>query len=261
MYGKVIILVISHKSILLEAEINSLRQLYKILGHYPIKFICPEGLDVSSYSSIRYKIEFDFVDKKWLSNYWLFNRFKLSPQFYNNYRGYKYILFYEPDAWVFKDELEFWCSMEYDYIGAPWFEGWHDANRNSQITGVGNGGFSLRKVKSTYKILQRMKLYSIIYNLLLYNRCLKVLNKDNFIIKRLIKYLDKRRDTGINEDYQIYLLSKVYSWYNIAPVNVALRFSFDVNPATLYKMNNNNLPFGCHGWNRYETEFWEQFIK
>ncbi len=123
MFDKVVILVISHKSILGENEINSLNQLYKVLGHFPIKFICPKGLDVSFYEVISKKIEFDFVDAKWLSDYWMFNRFKLKPQLYYKYKGYKYILFYEPDAWVFRDELEQWCSKDYDYIGAPWFEG------------------------------------------------------------------------------------------------------------------------------------------
>ena len=66
---------------------------------------------------------------------------------------------------------------------------------------------------------------------------------------------------GINEDYQIHQLSKLYSWYKIAPVKEAIKFSFDVNPSVLYKMNDSKLPFGCHSWNRYEKDFWEKFIK
>ena len=119
MHGQVVILVISHKSILEETEINSLRQLYKILGHYPIKFICPEGLDISSYEIISNKIEFDFIEAEWLSNYLMFNRFKLLPQLYYKYNKYRYILFYQLDAWVFRDELAEWCNKNLIILAPP----------------------------------------------------------------------------------------------------------------------------------------------
>jgi len=261
MHGQVVILVISHKSILEETEINSLRQLYKILGHYPIKFICPEGLDISSYEIISNKIEFDFIEAEWLSNYLMFNRFKLLPQLYYKYNKYRYILFYEPDAWVFRDELNNWCDKNYDYIGAPWFDNWHNALKDSPITGVGNGGFSLRNVKKTIRLLNRMKMDTWLYNYFVKENWLTQTARYFKVYLRVIKYLDDRRAKGINEDYQINQLSQVFTWYKIAPVKEAIKFSFDVNPSVLYKMNDSKLPFGCHGWNRYEKDFWEKFIK
>lgn len=30
-------------------------------------------------------------------------------------------MIYQLDAWVFNDELSSWCSLGYDYIGAPFF--------------------------------------------------------------------------------------------------------------------------------------------
>ena len=37
----------------------------------------------------------------------------------------------------------------------------------------------------------------------------------------------------------------------------ALGFSFDMRPATCYKMNGNRLPMGCHMWFKYDNEtFW-----
>jgi hypothetical protein len=256
----VVILVISHKSILDENEIKSLKQLYNILGHYPIKFICPEGLDVSSYKIIGKEIKFDFVKSNWLSNYVMFNKFKLWPKLYYKYKKYKYALFYEPDAWVFRDELIEWCDKRYDYIGAPWFENWHDALENSPIVGVGNGGLSLRNVKKTIRLLNRMKMAGRLHNYLVKESLFAKTAKGLNFYPKLLKYTDERRAKGINEDYQIYLLSKVFRWYKIAPVEDALRFSFDVNPRVLYKMNDYKLPFGCHAWKKHDREFWDRYI-
>lgn len=49
--------------------------------------------------------------------------------------------------------------------------------------------------------------------------------------------------------------------YKVAPAGEALKFAFEANPSLLYKMNNGELPFGCHAWERYETAFWQPFIK
>ena len=52
-----------------------------------------------------------------------------------------------------------------------------------------------------------------------------------------------------------------YSYVSHESFGDALRFSFEVNPKSLYKMNNDKLPFGCHGWRKYDPDFWKQFIK
>ena len=30
------------------------------------------------------------------------------------------MLIYQLDAFVFQDDLAYWCQQNYDYIGAPW---------------------------------------------------------------------------------------------------------------------------------------------
>lgn len=49
--------------------------------------------------------------------------------------------------------------------------------------------------------------------------------------------------------------------FNIAPVEIALKFSFETTPKQLYKRNNEQLPFGCHAWEKYDPEFWKPFIQ
>jgi hypothetical protein len=63
------------------------------------------------------------------------------------------MLIYQLDAWVFKDDLMKWCNKGYDYIGAPWFEDFGSYEKGKKLWRVGNGGFSLRKIKYFCKVL------------------------------------------------------------------------------------------------------------
>lgn len=54
---------------------------------------------------------------------------------------------------------------------------------------------------------------------------------------------------------------KRVSWFKVAPPKVALEFSIERRPKDLFEMNNFQLPFGCHAWEKYEPEFWVKHIK
>ena len=150
--NKVVILIISHKSKLSDFETISIKQCFKILGNYNTVFVCPEGMDTSFYyRQFGQSITIHYIAKKWLCSYANFNRLKISPLLFKQYEKYDYILFYEPDAFVFKDELEYWCNQGYAYVGAPWLDGFSDATSESNFVGVGNGGFSLRNVTKHLK--------------------------------------------------------------------------------------------------------------
>jgi hypothetical protein len=278
----VVVLIISHKPVLNKYELISLIQCYKILGRYPIKIICPKGLNVTFYENNLPNPEFDFIDSVWQSSYANFNRLKVDQFLYSKYSGYQYILFYEPDAFVFRDELEYWCNAGFDYIGGPWFEGWHSATSSSNIIGVGNGGFSLRKTSS---ILNQIKILKQLHVISIY---------DNFnwkgIIVRLPKLLlDFIRYKSFTPEYIMTTGQEDYFWsedmqnkYNeylnnksfvakvfkilpvkklkIADVTTAIKFSMECQPTRLFEMNKKNLPFGCHAWYKYDYEFWKPFI-
>ena len=102
----------------------------------------------------------------------------LSFNFYESFLDYKYILIYQLDAFVFKDDLIFWCNKNYDYVGAPWiasisnnpftlllnkissiFDSKEKKERKKIFFKVGNGGFSLRKVASHYQISKENEKY------------------------------------------------------------------------------------------------------
>ena len=64
--------------------------------------------------------------------------------FYKTLSEYKYILIYQLDAWIFKNNIQYFIQKGYDYIGSI-----HTFSKKS--FSVGNGGFSLRKVSSFAK--------------------------------------------------------------------------------------------------------------
>jgi hypothetical protein len=280
MKASVIVLIISHKEELTENELLSLKQCYKILGSYPIKIITPIGNSVEFYKNHLHEPDFEFVEPYKLSDYQKFNNFKISLELYQKFSDYKFILFYEPDAFVFKDELDFWCNAGYDYIGAPWFE--TEKGGSMYLNDVGNGGFSLRNIKRSIQLLRELRYLEVLeqYSTLNWKGLLPKLPK---LIKMLIKsrnresnfernfrghedgfwcrYAHDRLNTlCCNKDFEKFANMFLKKDFKIAPVEIALKFSFEANPGLLYKMNGDKLPFGCHAWEKQDPVFWKPFI-
>ncbi len=259
----VIILIIAHKAELSEFEKASLAQCYKILRKYKIKLVCPEGLDVSDYKEVNPQAEFEFIDPKWQATYAMFNRLKIEPFLYRKFRKYKFILFYELDAWVFRDELEEWCKKEYDYIGAPWFKGFHRAGPDSEFVGIGNGGFSLRRIKTYLRSSYRFSY--ILKPAFLFREYKKAPSVDKFF--KLLADLTFRNNTFFlfndfkgNEDFfWMRIVARDFPGFRIPSVEEALRFAIETNPSTFIK-SDKDLPFGCHAFLKYEPSFWEKYI-
>ena len=87
-----------------------------------------------------------------------YNELLLSENFYTTFSAFKYILIYQPDSYVFRDELMEWCKEGYDYIGAPWLE---DNDEQIKLNGVGNGGFSLRNIEKFLYIFSKCKIQTM----------------------------------------------------------------------------------------------------
>lgn len=266
----VVILIIAHKEQLDPYEIISMKQCFKILGHYPIKFICPEGMNVDQYLKVNPEASFDFIPPCWQSNYQNMTILKTMPFLYKRYSDYDYILFYELDAFVFKDELMEWCKKEYSYIGAPWLEGWNLAKPGAPFIGIGNGGFSLRKIQTHIKAL-----YSFSYvekPIKLWEKVKETPNpRKPYALFDMIERLTVRNNTHIwfndwignrGEDaFWGMVVSRNFDWFSIPEPLEALKFSFEVQPQYLYELNDENLPFGCHAWWKRGLDFWRPFIR
>jgi Protein of unknown function (DUF5672) len=261
-----VILIIAHKSQISHFEKISLRQCFKVLGHYSIRLICPAGLDVSCYREIIPDIKIDFIHPTWQSTYERFNRLKVVPLLYKKYKRYEYILFYELDAFVFKDELEYWCSKNYDYVGSPWFAGYEQTAEISSFSGVGNGGFSLRKISSALKVLHTFSYIAPPSELWTRWRSSSGSLQDAI---GLIKGLTVTNNTffmfnGYRWQEDIFwgkFVNQNFDWFKVPTVKEALKFGFELNPSFLFKENNCELPFGCHAWWKYDLDFWWPHIQ
>ncbi|RXK57432.1 hypothetical protein ESA94_21100 [Lacibacter luteus] len=255
-----------------DLEISSIRQIATILKKYHISIVAPYGYDSNHFMErTRLTIEIDWVyfDSYYFESVYTYSNLLVEAQFYQRFKTYKYILITQPDAWVFRDELVMWCSKGYDYIGAPWFEGWNHGTGNYKTIGVGNGGFSLRNVRTALKVIQRLyylrkfqsgwnklhlfKLFSFEKVVGLLQKPLRI--KDVALLLEAIKPITKFEDY-----YWTEIAGAAFHDFRTAPIDDAMLFSFEVNPSYLYELNNRKLPFGCHAWEKYEPEFWQQFI-
>ncbi|MEN0048859.1 MAG: DUF5672 family protein [Bacteroidota bacterium] len=262
----VVILIITHKPQLHDYEQISIKQCYRILGNYPIVFVCPDDLDTSFYQETFPNCDIHCIPPKWQKNYKQFARLKMSPLLYEHYKSYEYILFYEPDAFVFKDKMDYWCSLGYSYIGAPWFMGMSDAKENAAFLGVGNGGFSLRKIEDHLKVIYSHKRIFYKRDFWLFWNWSR--NKPLQILKFFYRYIVGNStyhhlnnfQWGEDRFWGLYV-SRAFEWFTTPPLEVARKFSIETLPNKLYKDNNQQLPFGCHAWWRYDLEFWRPHIE
>ncbi len=104
---------------------------------------------------------------------------------------------------------------------------------------VGNGGFSLRRVSRFIEILDRYK--------------------DRKVLKSYFNGIK-----GFEDLFYSYEINRYSKKMRVPSKETALKFSFETEPIICYNLNNNQLPFGCHGWYKNDyflNHFWNSFIK
>ena len=102
------------------SERISLEQCLKLLSSYSIVVIKPESLDLDDIINFFGLTHIEAFPDKHFVSLRAYNKLVLSEEFYRSFQHYTYMLIYQLDAYVFKDELLNWANKGYDYIGAPW---------------------------------------------------------------------------------------------------------------------------------------------
>lgn len=261
-----------YKETLSDTEQISLNRVLTILGHYPLCLFTHKDLDLTCYMQVfeehNVKLIIEYFDKENFDGIKGYNTLMLSEQFYQRFADYDYMLLYQLDAYVFENQLERWITLGIDYVGAPTYST-NDSllKLSSQGKIVGNGGFSLRKIKSFIDIHHEsgqfltfaglFHLYSIMQKGMIKSLLLSFLGVWGY--KNSWKDICK---TEINEDilYSI-LVAKKKNRFHIPDTLVADYFAFEQFPSLSYIRTGGTLPFGCHGWEKYEKEtFWAKHI-
>jgi hypothetical protein len=249
-------------------EVISITQLCKVLGKHHICFIGSTSLQWNKYLDHAKKYSVDVMCKHFADFFFNslegYNKLLLSKKFYKLFAEYKYILIYQTDAFVFKDDLDYWCDENYDYIGSPWFEGWGIPLPEARIIGVGNGGFSLRKIESVLEGLDGISYSDFKEHIIGRRKRVRTMIKQPYY--RLLSLFG---ENVLYHDPSLLFEDRVISdviaskkrEFKIPSIDKALQFGFEVNPRKLFEMNNYRLPMGCHAWWRYDLEFWKPHIE
>ncbi len=254
---QVVVVIPVYKNDLKASEAIALERCKRILCHYPIVFIAPEGLQASYMEGL----ETQYFEAHYFTGIAGYNELLMSTKFYGRFYDYEFMLICQLDALVLKDELAYWCAKGYDYIGATWLDkdrnvfrrvsrgirtwlymkalrGKQNADGNMKMGyathhQVGNGGFSLRRISAMQRIVEAYPAW----------------------IGRIL-------EAKIPEDVFFSVLVNLYhKQLAIAPYSEGIAFAFEMYPQKAYRLNGNRLPFGCHDFDDWETDFWQAVLE
>ena len=253
-----------------ENEKMSLSQCISVLGQHPIIFFCGFSFDYSYYKIFVEAHGVPFQKRTFPDSFFrskeAYNKLCLSKDFYAAFTAYEFVLIYQLDAWVFRDEIAYWCSTEYDYIGAPYPTDFDAPTSDVVFSVVGNGGFSLRRVQPIVHLLGTFRRMNTLPQLLKAYRA-RTRKNPLLYLYVLVRYAGFRNTigylkTGKWEDHFFSEVGRLTPYLKIPTADVALRFSFEYKPTAAFITNKGRLPFGCHGWTWIEyDEFWGNYIQ
>jgi hypothetical protein len=267
-----VVVVPIYREFLSDNERHSLNQCFRVFSSRPIMFVAPKGLATSTYESIAGSkpVEFVFFPRRFFRSIESYSLLLMSRRFYRRFTPFDYLLVYQLDAYAFRDDLDVWCEKGFDYIGAPWIDS--SSTGGISPTGVGNGGFSLRRVRAFLDFGEGR--YPAAFS---FKELAKLHYQGQFAhgtamgkLAALIKLAFKATGFRNNlrhyarqyteDDFWCGIVPKTGVALRIAPFDEALQFSFENCPECLFLKNGKRLPFGCHAWHRYSPEFWRPFI-
>jgi len=217
-----------------ELEKVSWRQLQRILGEYPICMVAP--MSIAAELTSRYQVHVEAFPNEYFQSVSSYSRMMLTCDFYQRFQEFEYMLLYQLDAFVFSDRLKDFCQMGYDYIGAPW-PCWVRAFRPVPIPHVGNGGFSLRKISSICRILERRD---------------ELFREMSPQVSKM--FLDAE------DNFWAWCGSQPQLSFHVSNPIIAKQFSIE-HQNRFPKDFTQHLPFGCHSWNRFTYCLWRPIIQ
>jgi hypothetical protein len=265
---RVTVVVIAYTATPSPSEEASFIQCLRVLGRHGIAIVCPDSLELSRYLTLcsGFGIAPDvrrFADT-WLSSVSSYNKFMLQPELYKCFASYDYILIYQLDAWVFKDDLKKWCAKEFTYIGAPFFN-----DRGEIFPFPGNGGFSLRHVASFIALLEgncRPEQWNYAFLLA------KIPTHTAFrsVVKRILHVVELTFCRfsplwycRLHREHEDFLFAKAFKFMGKgkvpSPYDAAF-FAFERFPRKMFALTGGVLPFGCHAFEKYDVAFWRPWI-
>ncbi len=238
---KLCVIIPVYKTELNAMEEESVFRTFQILASRDICFVAPEGLDITYYLNFFENREpnFVFLEKEFFEGIQGYNKLMLDPAFYNRFSNYEYMLIAQPDAYILSDidEMDTFIEKGYSYWGAPWnpylkvyrldFKGARHFGflLSPVVCKSGNGGFSLRHIQATIRLLTSKK----------------------FTVKTWCN--------NYNEDgfFAYFAHSKMHGWFTCPTESEAEKFALEADMKI--KLSSGYKVFAVHAWEKMLSGF------
>lgn len=214
--------------------------LENLKGHQ-VFIIAPDDLDIASLHKHSNFSGVERFNKNFFKSVSDYSRLMLSDELYMRFEStYSHILVCQTDAVILKPELSSWLVKPYDYIGAPWRNGYEIKIKTNTIpiaegiqckAYVGNGGLSLRRIDS----------------------CLRLFNEFKDIHANWIEH-------GHAEDLFFGFTGSISKFFQLPNIMTAALFSHETDSDYFFKFIGNQPPFGVHGFDKYSNSYIERYI-
>lgn len=228
----------THKNKFSPVEKYCINKTIGTLRGWDIFFIIPESLDSSpsqyffEVESVRFPDEhFETVDE--------YNKFRLSPKFYEKFVLYERLLICEPDAIVISDQIENWVERSIDYVGAPWFnlltmrpnfKSRPDLNGIQYKLDVGNGGLCMVNPRAILHIFRKHV--------------------------GLLSDFSSRSGGQLNSDALLAFIGVIDAGFKVASRDVAIEFSLELDAGRILS-DSGKIPMGFHAMYKYDPVLWK----
>ena len=233
-----------HKTNFSENEFKSIRNNIEVLKKWNHIILCSETKfgDVKVFLSnfnFNYKIiklkDYNF------NSVTTYDQMLRKRWFYELFTDFSYILITQPDVVIFRDDLEKWIEKDYDYIGAPWAI--KDSFGNVNLY-VGNGGISLRKIKSfldSFNNLRVLKCPSWYLEKIGFPKKLSFLFQYIYGFNKFVFFKKLHEDFFWSQ-----LIPSTNKFFKVAPPEIALDFAIENFEEETF----DKIPFAVHAWEK-----------
>ena len=162
--NKCAVVIPTYKNNYTESEHTCLTSALNSLNNWDIYFATHSEKSLQPFSNENGLYKTSLFEKKIFNSVESYSNWLLTEDLYKRFGLYKKILICQSDVFINADEVEYWVSKDYDYIGAPWhglvsitpqYASTPNINGISFNLFVGNGGFSMRDTRGSIEALKR----------------------------------------------------------------------------------------------------------
>lgn len=216
-------------------------RMFSVFAKRELTFVGPKDLDVRYYERRYPSARLITFQSSYFESVQGYSRLLLSKNFYEAFDDKEFLLISQPDVYVFRDDLDTWLQKPYDYVGAPWPSGFsiklnigrfaNEAGGTLLTAFVGNGGFSLRRVK----------------------QCIRLIEHDKEVA-------DWFSVSGSNEDLFFSFIGGMTPGILFPNPVEASTFAMEQDPSLFHFLNGKVIPIAAHAYRKYSPQFWQNHL-